>query len=852
MKFLKNYYFIIIILPIVIYFPELIGLTSSDPMMTSSTVIVNPPPFTHGGLLPGNPGWIDGCAGVFVEALGRLVTLDWLHGIIPWWNPYSGVGMPFAGEYQPAAFFLPFVLFLALPNGLLMMKCTLQIIAGLSTYAFLKKIPLAPKAAFIGALLYMFNGTYAWASDGPSEPLAFLPLALYGVECAREGRWGWLTIGLSYLMLSGFPETAYLLGLLVLGWAVVRFFQSGKDRLKYTTNIILAGLVAALIAAPQLLAFMSYLPYADVGSHASVNDTPLPTEAWSMLFFPYINGPFFYGNQFNSWYALGGYLGVINPLIALISLSIRKYTSLRWFLFLFAISIIGKQANLPIITWVIDHIPEAAHTVFYRLSEPVVEACFIFLVSFAIDDLIQKRLSPRKYIYLCFSLVSVILGWVIFLDLPMIKKLHSFSYGPITSHQYFIASVIMTSFEMLLLLFLYLKKSSPQKIGIFAFLCNLIFFAFPLLSARPEHPLDQPFLDSLRTETKNFQRFVTLGPIEPNYGVYLGIPSINFNAIPTPRNWIARIKKDFGNRLDPVTFDGDFPRDENGSPFLQKAVLFQPHLFEDLAVSALVTAHNSLGLSPYPLKGRELKGYALTPDKPTLRVNIKTWNNFSAQKIMLKLGTYFHQSDGTLTLAFCSHEQCASGKIDLKLATDNEFTPVVLDRSIPDAATSLTFSLIHAHSPVMIWGSSQGDEIWPILHVEPLEVSKELIFVKSGAIGDLYRFRHPAPYFEADPSCLLTPISREEITTSCTQPSHLIRRELMMPGWSATINNRNVSINSKDDLFEEINIPQGKSHIKFYFKPKYANWSFISFFLGLLVLFFHFARNYLRKKRSIL
>ncbi|HVA09971.1 MAG TPA: hypothetical protein VNG12_24865, partial [Acidimicrobiales bacterium] len=46
---------------------------------------------TQSGWLPGLP-YIDGNAGFTMQALGHLAAVDWLHGRVPWWNPYEGVG----------------------------------------------------------------------------------------------------------------------------------------------------------------------------------------------------------------------------------------------------------------------------------------------------------------------------------------------------------------------------------------------------------------------------------------------------------------------------------------------------------------------------------------------------------------------------------------------------------------------------------------------------------------------------------------------------------------------------------------------------------------------------------------
>ena len=107
----------LILLPILVHWPALTGWLSADPIYLTAGL---GPLWLSNGVIQGLPGWIDGNAGATLEALGRLTAHDWWTGKVPWWNPYSGIGMPLAGEMQPAAFFLPFVLLLGLPNGVLL------------------------------------------------------------------------------------------------------------------------------------------------------------------------------------------------------------------------------------------------------------------------------------------------------------------------------------------------------------------------------------------------------------------------------------------------------------------------------------------------------------------------------------------------------------------------------------------------------------------------------------------------------------------------------------------------------------------------------------------------------------
>lgn len=82
-------------------FSYLFGLRTNDPSVYDSG-LGRP----GSGLVAGkytidpNDGWT-------AESLGHLAAQSWLHGHVPLWNVYEGLGQPLAGEMQSAAFFLP-------------------------------------------------------------------------------------------------------------------------------------------------------------------------------------------------------------------------------------------------------------------------------------------------------------------------------------------------------------------------------------------------------------------------------------------------------------------------------------------------------------------------------------------------------------------------------------------------------------------------------------------------------------------------------------------------------------------------------------------------------------------------
>ena len=182
------------------------------------------------------------------QALGYRAAIDWTTGKIPWWNPYSGVGLPLAAEYQPCVF-LPLTLLLLLPKGILWEHLLLQMLAGWGTYALLRQLGLGRVAGLTGGLLYAFNGTLAWFGHAPAFPVPFLPWTLWALERTYAkaaldiaGGWKIFAVAVALNLLAGFPETAYINGLLVIAWAVMRYCQTAPGkRLSFAGRVTLAA-----------------------------------------------------------------------------------------------------------------------------------------------------------------------------------------------------------------------------------------------------------------------------------------------------------------------------------------------------------------------------------------------------------------------------------------------------------------------------------------------------------------------------------------------------------------------------------------------------------------------------------
>lgn len=375
----------------------------------------------HPGLLQGENN-IDPDIGFTSQALGHRAAVDWLHGEVPWWNPYEGVGAPLAGEMQSAALF-PLNTFNLLPNGQIYFRIALELAAGIGTYLLVRRFTRSNAPAVVGGIAFALNGTFSWLFHAPGNPVAFLPFLLLGLEWAREGalcqrRKGWALVAaaIALSIYAGFPETTLLDGLLAALWLVVRAFGLTRRALvTYIQSILLGLLAGVLLAAPILVAFLDYIPYANLGPHnggvattsLSAN-TALPSQVLPYLFGP-IKGLTTPAAPLDAfWTFIGGYLGVSLCLLALIGLLGRRYRPLRIAL---AIWIVVGLARLVGVNWaihVMNAIPGVKWTIFIRYASPSWELALVVLAVLGLDDLI-RRSTARLAVLGCGAAMVVII-----------------------------------------------------------------------------------------------------------------------------------------------------------------------------------------------------------------------------------------------------------------------------------------------------------------------------------------------------------------------------------------------------------------------------------------------------------
>src|SRR5207302_9764960 len=80
-------------------------------------------------------------------------------------------------------------------------------------------------------------------------------------------------------------------------------------------------------------------------------------------------------------------------------------------------------------------------------------------------------------------------------------------------------------------------------------------FVLPELSALRDTRIDTTPVVYLQKHI-GVARFATLGPLQPNYGSYWGIASVNVNDLPVPRDFANYVHQKLDPQVNPILFVG--------------------------------------------------------------------------------------------------------------------------------------------------------------------------------------------------------------------------------------------------------------------------------------------------------
>ncbi len=837
-------------LPFLIQLPAIAGWVTADPILWMSHLATAPP---H-SLLPGRPGWLDGNAGITLESLGRLAASDWLRGRVPWWDPDAGIGMPLAAELQNGALFLPFVLLLALPHGLSVLKASLQAVAGLAALALFRQIGVRPAIALTCALMFEFGGSFAWFAHGPMLPVAFLPMLLLGIERCRPhegGRLAPLIVGgaIAFSITAGFPETAFLDGLTALVYAVARAIEcpSPRDALRFATRVAGGGVLGLLFAAPAIVAFLDYLPVADLGQNADLAAHRLLAPNAALILFPYLYGTVQFGEAVTGraeelWWHVGGYLGPIAPFLALCVG--RRRRVLAFVLGLWCVATACAAAGVPEAVRAFDLVPFLRNTMIDTWIVPSWEMVALILAALALEDWARGEAALRLGLPVGFFAAATCLAfWLARDELRFVDALAGYRRIAIPT--------TIVSLACLATVASCLRGAArPARLGVLlaaAQLWTVLALALPLPAPATDRPLATGVVSFLRRNL-GWQRFFALDVMAPNYASSFGIAAVNYSAVPDPRLWTGFIRSHLspamvtsaeGYRLTPRAPD-------------EIAAELADHVTVARSMRVLASLGVRYVLSPRDedpfadLRGPgivpgDARPVAIGPDGARLAITAPDLSDTVIRGVDAFVGTYEGRADGTVVASVCTEAGCARGTLAVRTLADNAFARIALVTPLrigADGRVTVRLAQIDETQPIALYhwprAASPATDAPGIAirtaprHPPPVLYEDALVAVRPVADA--------APYMD-DPtgSCIVTVLDRRTARASCPKPGVLVRRELVFPGWHASIDRRATRIRSFDRIFQSVALPAGPSVIRFNYRPPFILDAECAFVLAALV-----------------
>jgi hypothetical protein len=382
-----------------------------------------------------------------------------------------------------------------------------------------------------------------------------------------------------------------------------------------------------------------------------------------------------------------------------------------------------------------------------------------------------------------------------------------------------------------------------------------VLFAVPELSGVHSGQVDRPAVHYLRTHL-GLSRFYTLGPIQPNYGAYFQIASINHNYLPVSQNWVDYVQSalfPFMNRTNGVVFLAYF-----GTQYGVAALYQHIDNYEKVGVRYLI-ADSGQSLVPSATIPAGKDGNTPLPLLPgqSAEVAFAAPAEWKSKKLIdgvgVFQGNYGNTANGNLAIQVCSATHgCVAGSRPLSESRDNSVFPIPLAQSLPvepGEALTITISHVGGNRPEALWlwpqapgyaqsitgpqGSLSGKALQ--LSLEYGDAAADGIHkVYSDAVMDIWELPHPAPYYTVlRGQCSLSGETRDSVEAHCATPATLLRRELFMPGWTATVNGASAAVFAHEKIFQFIRLPAGNNMVRFRFAPPYAGYAWIAFWLGV-------------------
>jgi len=381
--------------------PTLLPITSSPG--------VGPRPYGYEGPLPNWTTTVDPWGSFNVAyAYDAYVTWALGRGILPFWNPYQGLGQPFLANDLSSILYPPHLLHLLLPPAWWDAVYLLDwFLAAVFLYAYLRLMGIPTQAALVAGAAVYGSGFCPFSLTVREVPAvaAWWPLLLYGVErTLREPTWRWrypvLAVAVYCTIVGGQPEVTFVSLLATLVYGLGRLVGQRQHIWRAMWAVVPGTLAGFLLAAPMLVNFAAYAFTAYSGHQVGsmMGQLSLGFSSLATYVFPYLYGrvhtiPFGLIDGW-SWLLSPGWFPAIGVFLALVSLSsvLRRPSWGPVFLWGILIITAAKIWGLPGVS-MLARLPLLERTIFPRYSAFLLVYTLAALAAYGASTVIQWEAS---------------------------------------------------------------------------------------------------------------------------------------------------------------------------------------------------------------------------------------------------------------------------------------------------------------------------------------------------------------------------------------------------------------------------------------------------------------------------
>jgi hypothetical protein len=362
-----------------------------------------------------------------IDAIMPWSSLAWTqvhHGQLPLWNPYSGLGMPLAFNWQSAPLGLPALVGYLFPiqYAYTVGVIVTMVVAGTGAYFLGRVLRLGIIGSVMAGVVFELSGPFIQWLGWPHAVVISWSGWLFAAALLiiRGGNRLRNIVFFSFVLASsvyaGQPEIFILLLFYLSVFLLVLLIQNAQKNGTRSVGRPIVDLAIAFIAGGALAAplVLPGLQYVSGSIHSTLNTSAaLPVRDLPYLFFQGFDGLPLPGQSISLHFYIGAYVGVIALVCAVVAVAMRRHKP-EIVAFAFIAILSGAMVFIPELESLMSRLPVVESVIWNRSLLPMAFVLAI-LAGVGIDALVHsKRERMWRWTGVGFALFGFVLLVLLF------------------------------------------------------------------------------------------------------------------------------------------------------------------------------------------------------------------------------------------------------------------------------------------------------------------------------------------------------------------------------------------------------------------------------------------------------